>query len=266
MAWLVTRCLLSLFVTQLVIGFHVLLIGDSVDRYIVTDWCYSDRPKPSSKLVCPDCIFWFEETGSKWDSMMCVKGNDSIANVHHFGSRDTGPYFSKPVVAERDFAPNIIRHSIDRYFDRVGVPDLILYQAVLWDVAYMKTVYEGDNNNNQNNNNNSLHGDVGIRNTAIWHESVQVYATNIRHRIRDVQEAVAANLARLHLAGHVNFGLHTGVTNKHIGELANGFNDVLRALAYEHNITLFDLDAEVWSTYNWDRSKESFVMRDIVHP
>lgn len=252
--------LLLLWISSFSCGYHVLLIGDSVDRYIVVDWCYIDRPKPASKLVCPDCIYWFEETGSKWDSSICIKGNDSIANVHHFGSRDQGPYFSKPVVGERDLSPNIIRNSIYRYFDRIGAPDLILYQAVLWDVAYIKALYESEPQNK------TLLDDLSIENTATWNESISTYTTNMRHRIHDVKEAIKENLARLNLPTSVNFGLHTTVYNKHIGNLANGFNNAIRALTHEYNLTLFDFDNEAWSTYNWNRDKEAFVMRDIVHP
>lgn len=246
------------FCLQWVFGYRVLLIGDSIDRGIVEDWCYIDRPKPPSKRLCPDCVYWFEDTGSRWDSSLCSKGNDSIANVHHFGSRDTGPYFSKDNVAPHDFAPNIIHNSISHYFTKIGIPDLILYQAVMWDAAYVKDIYKKSNT--------STLEDVTTKYSMEWNKSIEIYKGNMRRRIQNLKDTVQENLARLNVPFHVNIGLRTGVYNVHIGSLGEDFNDVVRQLTREHNITLFDLDNEVWSTYDWDRSKEHLILRDVIHP
>lgn len=244
---------------QQTFSYNVLLIGDSIDRFIVEDWCYIDRPKPPSKRLCPDCFYWFDDTGSKWDSSMCTKGNDSIANVHHFGSRDTGPYFSKENVNPRDFAPNIIKNSISHYFVRVGVPDLVLYQAVMWDAAYIKDIHTKISPSSLEN--------VTTRYTASWNQTIATYKENMIKRIRDVQTAVRESIARLNRTAQVNIGLRTAVYNKNVGSLGGDFNNVVRQLSREFNITLFDLDRDVWSTYNFNySSKEHLVLRDVIHP
>ena len=44
------------------------------------------------------------------------------------------------------------------------------------------------------------------------------------------------------------------------------FNEIIRRIASERNLTLFDYDKEVWSTVGFDYSQEKNMFRDWIHP
>ena len=136
--YLVRVLLLPLWVAQ---SSLIFLIGDSVDRYILEDWCVYKGDPPGCKGS--RCRYWASNTGIKtapplWapSDLLCTMPNDTIVFGHHYGSAAQGPYLHNltgkkdPLVNSNARIPRLL----EIFFDRVGTPDLIIYHSALWDI------------------------------------------------------------------------------------------------------------------------------------
>ena len=91
-----------LLLTYSVVSFRILLIGDSVDRYIVGDWCWSIGLDSDGSNANVWSSHWGANSGlqygnsnsKKQPAFICgsIPTEDTIAFVHTFGSNPTGPY------------------------------------------------------------------------------------------------------------------------------------------------------------------------------
>ena len=64
----------------------------------------------------------------------------------------------------------------------------------------------------------------------------------------------------------VNVGLRTAVWNPEGGPLLHAFNAITRKVAITRNMTLFDLDNDVWGAVGWNYTRHNEIMRDYIHP
>ncbi len=90
MAWM--RCVLCALLVlrtryHVVSGIYLLLVGSSVDRYIVQDWCYYQGR--TAELWGNDSI---ADLNAQFQhpATQCIDGADSMASLHIFGSGATG--------------------------------------------------------------------------------------------------------------------------------------------------------------------------------
>ena len=88
---------------------HILLIGDSIDRIICSDWCIQSAAARNRRLVTFEAK-WNDGTlrykdGPSSMSLCYNEHGDSLAHVHHFGSHPYGPYFSKMSRVRNDSDP-----------------------------------------------------------------------------------------------------------------------------------------------------------------
>ena len=79
---------------------HILLLGDSIDRYLVADWC-SHHNKSEPFGVTQEVEWGGSELkygghfGVLKSPSYCMNElGDSMAAMHIFGSRPNGPYFT----------------------------------------------------------------------------------------------------------------------------------------------------------------------------
>jgi hypothetical protein len=229
------------------ISTKVLLLGDSVDRYITEDYCQSEglnatawgerylkysrnrksvvkfAPRNQPAIYCKD------------------RHNNTLASVHIFGVAATGPYHSgfksddnDPYV---DTLPRI-KKSIEIFISQFGYPTRIILHTAMWDSKY---VYQRDAN-------------------YYWtgkgrHNYSSDFAVNLKQRIDDIF-ATVGNISRI--------GLRTAVWDE--GPTIRNFNRIIREVAIEKNTFLFDYDAEVWSTVGFNAQLIGYLLRDAVHP
>lgn len=250
----------------LVVSRSLFLIGDSVDRCIVEDWCHLKGDLPHCDG--PHCIYWLpNDSGiSRFTSgankvayqsdMMCIMESDSIAFIHHYGSRPIGPYLHNINSINGgeyvDSSKRIIR-SLEMYVSTHGFPDQVMYHSAQWDIQLIYEEY--------NSRNSLAHGNLDIRYSILWNETVAVFENNLNSRIDDIQ----TTLERLN-SSHTMIGLRTAVWNDVGGELLHEFNNIIHRTSSKRGLTFFDFDKDVWSTVDWNYQKQSEVLRDWIHP
>jgi hypothetical protein len=249
-------------------GYHVFIIGDSIDRYTVYDWCAAHgNPQNCGP---PHCSYWADNGGISMNdkrynpSAYCNMGDYSIAFLHHFGSRPKGPYVWVDTVnlthAPYTNTPERIVHGLDLYFDRIGIPDMVLYHSAQWDVNELYYV--------QGTRHTYSHGDYDIPLTKPWNDSLIEFEGNLNDRITDIQAYLATKLAQRNLTtDRINVGLRTVVFDGEGGPLIHAFNDVIRKVAWYRNVTLFDIDSDLWGSVDWNFALEKKdILRDNMHP
>lgn len=248
---------------------HVFIIGDSVDRYMTEDWC--DFKGDGKGCGGPGCTYWAEGSDIRPRSakgqtthQRCSIGEDSITFLHNYGTNPTRPYLSSGGPFANDpyaETPKRIPYAIDLFFQRFDPPDIVLYHGTQWDI---QLVYEQQGTRAQ-----LTHGDYDTPYSGLWNSSVARFEANMHARIDEVQAAVELQLRKLGKSvDSVNIGVRTAVWNEAGGRLLHAFNAVTRRLAKQRNITLFDIDNDVWGTVDWDYAVEKTkpILRDFIHP
>jgi hypothetical protein len=245
---------------------NLLLIGDSVDRYITEDWCNFIKNHPNGKKEdvwrqqwADGSIRYNGARGSRVPLYICgsYDTNDSIAFVHHFGSNPRGPYdhgwISSPEDPFVDSEPRI-RHALKIYYKKFPPPDRIIYQSVLWDLKIQK---EGSE----------------IPLSLLWNESLTEFECNINQRLSDIIN-LANNLTN-GMGFNTTVGLRTAVHNpshsthpKGIGgnALLLEYNNIIRRICRVRNLILYDFDYDAWASVNWNPRREKEILRDVIHP
>jgi hypothetical protein len=207
---------------------NILLMGDSVDRQVVEEFCGSQNVQDwSNKLF-----------GYKKDTLgaaLCKKSEGSMGQLHFFGSNASGPYLHNYRNTPKEpFADTKARlcKGIEVYSRNVGVPTLIVFQIMLWDITVFKKIR------------------IAVEVKA------QRYRENMIARVKDLQSC--KNLSSTIMLRTVPAMLWGGSTNV-------VFNNVLRNLSREMGIGMVDYDAMVWGA---DRnfSRQPTLFRDATHP
>jgi hypothetical protein len=234
-------------------GTHILSIGDSIDRYIVEDFCLGR----GAAANCADnkCSYWAEGGGIPLTyrvkgyptHVRCDMGNDSFTTLHNYGSSDAGPYFSLSFAHNDTYSltPHRIARALELYFDRVGVPDLVIYHGTQWDI---QGLYERGGMLKQ-----KFKWDYEDPTSDAWKDATATFETSLHHRVTDIVDGIRHNLERVNKnSSVVNIGLRTAVWNSGGGPLLHAFNAVTRKVSMTRNVTLFDLDNDVWGAVGWN--------------
>lgn len=115
----------------------------------------------------------------------------------------------------------------------------------------------------------ATHGEYDAPFSNLWNMSVTKFQENMNARLDEVHIAIQSQLRKLNRPlNSVNVGVRTAVWNEAGGRLLHAFNSVTRRIAKQRNLTLFDIDNDVWGTVDWDYSKEKVtpILRDFIHP
>jgi hypothetical protein len=241
----VMNILTALFLLYMVECKNVLLIGDSVDRNMVTYWCKKHG-------IEKDVSTWGNPNirngrKSKQPTTFCNNtAGDYFAAVHIFGSSD-GPYLW--VDTDKFSATSIrMRLSIEAIRE-IGPLDEVIYNSELWDMRPQYVLQDVEK---------KFEDDVRSYEKNL---SVIEHDTNIR-----LDELVA-------LIGDtdVKLGLRTspwslGYGLAGVGVLFHEYNAMLRRISVAKNLTFYDYDSDLWSAVNYNYSLHNIVFYDVAHP
>ena len=228
---------------------NILVMGNSLDRNFIIDWCYMKRVQGVN--VIRDFEWGKNRTNpyepylgyiqkSYW---MCQTANHSIAHSHFFGSRSHGPYY-QPVRGQRHSNTSSI-HSVTRMqstYDLYegmfewGAPDRIILAFAIWDLSQFLLESSPVPNN------------VPIRNSVNWNKICDEYRTNMRDRIMQAQGLFQNSSKSNAKDGQV--WLRTIPFNKRYNYIGEEYNRITIELATEFNLGYFDLDKFIWPPKN----------------
>lgn len=214
----------------------VLLLGDSIDRYTVLEWCEVKRKQGITTISSEwgSSSLKYSNIHGRHASFFCSAMNDTVAFVHIFGSNATGPYrkyFGSGEVDPYENTNARLKLSISLYQSMFGVPDRIMFHTGLWDVGNLQSLST--------------------------RRATELFLLYTKLRIEQIQQMVGKT---------VDVGLRTAAYSAASNRLTPVFNKVIRDIATSKKLTLYDLDHDVWSTVDFDYSLESTVFQDYVHP
>lgn len=225
-------------------GNHVLLFGDSIDRYIVFDWCTKNVSGTKKRFVWGNESLFSHGTQKYIQHQTCFicidsATDDSIANVHTYGSKAQGPYGSWDVPYDPFHDSSYrIPLSLQWYKDQFGPPDRVVLQTAVWDHLGFK--------------------ENGRWSTAAeWRATLLEFSHNLMERLTDVKATLDED---------VDVCLRTAASFTEGGSQIKDLNNVIRYVARQNNYTLLDLDYDIWSIVNFDQSRENELFRDNKHP
>ena len=251
---------------------HVLLLGDSIDRHIVEDWCLLSS-KGARRIIPYESLFndgSLRYQQSHVSMNLCSNNRgDSLAFVHHFGSHPWGPYHSIGNVNNRSdplisTLPRLER-AIQLYMNKVGRPSRIFYNSELWDAVaiYSHAMSVGNDN-------------ITIPTSPLYQENLRSFEMRLHERIDGILGAVALYDASMRSNNTIPLSLPlppvevalrtTCWVVKHADRLRD-YNDIIRRVSLSRNLTLYDFDRDCWGTMK-DHPPNSgyFILRDFIHP
>lgn len=113
---------------------NILLVGDSVSRYMVQDWCFA-RTGIAAATWGIDIIY---ERGRNEATGACRWNNITISFVHILGSEEVGPYAHGYINNEQDVHVDTelrVPYAIQQYTAEYGQPTVALFRTDLWDLS-----------------------------------------------------------------------------------------------------------------------------------
>lgn len=221
-------------------GDNLLLLGDSIDRHACDEWCITKSRTGSvtnSSVWGPWVLAAHHMIQGRMGTYYCKTHTDSVAYAQIYGSNAVGPY-RKYGIDPRDIFDHTtarLNLSISSYISSYGLPDRIMFQTVQWDVAHLVN---------------------SVRKFNITEVAIK-FKSNILARVDEI----------MHLVGDsVDVGLRTGPRSLYHFDLVHVLNEVIREIAMERNLTLYDYDLDVWSSVDFDFKMETHLFRDWIHP
>ena len=224
---------------------NVLLIGDSVDRNMVTYWCKKHGVvKTASTWGNPNIR---DGRKSKQPTSFCNNSaGDYFAAVHIFGSSN-GPYLW--VDTDKFSATSIrMKLAVDSTKE-IGPLDEVIYNSELWDMRPQFVQKELEKK---------------------YELEVKSYEKNLTIIEQDTNLRLDELVAMI--GDNVKLGLRTSAWSPGygyfgaVGELFRDYNTMLRRLSVERNLTLYDYDSDLWSAVSYNYSMHSVLFLDIAHP
>lgn len=282
-------CALWAFLSSSTRGENILIIGDSIDRYSLLSWCsvlarrverqvrrgvqaiHSPSVDFSAVRVVTDrwagkelpyhseidgayaCKLLYEPTVQEGEHLsrsapLQPQLLHSLSFVHVFGSADTGPYMHGYNGDLYD-TKNRIDRGVRLSTVRVAPPDKVILQFAQWDVSKL-----------------------------LGSDPARLYAQhkNTSDTIASFREQTIARLEQVKslVGNNTRLGLRTTIWNRAAGkgQLLILYNQMLRNLAEELGIPLYDMDLDLWSTvdYNYHVVSEDqdylYLFQDYAHP
>jgi len=190
----------------------------------------------------------------------------SIAFLHIFGSNQTGPYYHQFISGPGDWYVDTtvrIKEAYRNYIDSLGKPDLVILQTEQWVIViqlffsltralrYATYLPEQDTQYVVDFFGYPTIGDY------LWNNSISNFRRNMNLRLDEIVAMVGPA---------VDVGLRTAVWVPSDGEITREFNEIVRSIAEQRNMTFYDMDKDVWSTVNFESIRSDFLLRDWMHP
>jgi hypothetical protein len=219
---------------------RVLLLGDSVDRHLVDNFCTIQRERQPNRVLDYD---WSSEVFTYKNGISASRVCETLENgalgfLHLYGSAQTGPYLHGHSNSPDDpFTDTPIRicKGLKIFGEHVGEPSWIVFQALLWYIFFIRL-------------------EAGVNLTG-KDPLTQKYKANITSRLQDIERCKppCARVA-LRTVPHMQWG----------GATVLAFNDVIREVALEQAIPLLDYDHMAWNLSY--ATEESAIFQDLMHP
>jgi hypothetical protein len=238
------RCSFWIFLLNSVIydvkSDNLLLLGDSIDRHACDEWCATKSRMGSvtnSSVWGPWVLAAQHMIQGRMGTYYCKTHLDSVAYAQIYGSNAVGPYRKYGIDPKDvyDHTTARLNLSISSYISLYGLPDRIMFQTVQWDVAHLVNSVRKFNVT-----------DVAIK-----------FKSNVLARIDEI----------VHLVGEsVDVGVRTGPRSIYHYDLVHVLNEMVREIAFERNLTLYDYDVDVWSSVDFNLKMETHLFRDWIHP
>lgn len=202
-------------------------------------------------------------------SFLCKsgKGNYVASFVHVFGSSN-GPYLymdhSIPILPTNER----IQKSLDYLIKEVNIPTRIVLCTILWDFRPFRSdvLFEL-----WKDNNNSYIPFLDFRKQYIEREGpsfLRKFEKDTNARIDEIISLVQYHNSVSNNDDYVltNIGLRTTPYYSDGGDLVRSMNDIVRKISSYRNLSLYDLDIDVWSKGNFNYSHHDFLFKDLQHP
>lgn len=264
-AWEVYTCLvaLTLFALQSpVLCTDLLIFGDSIDRFIVIDWCHS-RGLGNNALRLPvqmsgwgdgSIKYYNKNNGFIIPAMRCVDPNygDSISFVHTFGAASPGPYHmgihgvpSDPFI---DTEPRIER-VFELYLKEMGkYPSRILFHTGQWEVPDPYRDMRDDPLRDEHYNSSDAA------------TTLKEFRSNTLARINQIRKHLQQRNVNSEIL------MRTAAWERSGGQILHHINVIIRDIAFSGNLSLFDMEHFAWAMEDFDYSRQAELFRDRIHP
>jgi hypothetical protein len=163
---------------------NVLIMGDSLDRLFIQDWCRMKRDEGENILRDYE---WGKnrshpfEPYNKPSYWMCQTSKHSLAHSHFFGSRPAGPYYQNHRWYHHEDTTYVhtetrmdSTYSLYKNMFTWGHPDILLLSFATWDINQL-IYYELESGMER--------GHVGQKNGIWWNKAINEYKINLENRI-----------------------------------------------------------------------------------
>lgn len=211
---------------------NVLLIGDSVDRYTVFDFC--GKHNATIQAWGDHSIKYGGQKGTKTPSAYCELPNgDSIAFLHIFGSSGTGPYlyidtWKDPYAAT---TPRIMK-ALELYHQQIGFKKLskIIFHSLLWDFRPFRSDVLDDEYQAKVKQTGTFKSLQDFRSSYInehKNESLVQQQVDIIGRLHEILQIIES-----HAPNHtITIGVRTAAWYQDGGVMIHATNDLVRLIA-----------------------------------
>ena len=207
---------------------NILLMGDSVDRYMVEDYC--DR-HDSPSVIWSDIFVTYDHNCTS----TCQIGMKRIAFIQVYGSRKLPPYLFSRVNTPEDLYANTedrIPQALTKYIALYGTPDYIFYRTELWDFHPRS---------------GSVDVKGEMRNAT---QRLEEFISNHEWAISLIRSIVPTAYIGSHTVPNIKWGMH----------LFHHYANSMRYISHKHGTFMYDWNLLLSSHQNYD------YLRDGHHP
>ena len=220
---------------------QLFMIGDSVDLRALLAWCTVQN---GDKYAVLQQVNKNYQTSP---SACAVQGKSLpfAAAVHTYGSSPHGPYLHNETANELDpYIETVLRLPVlfQRYLEEFSeMPRIVSLHFIDWDSQFYVRNYP----------------DV-IPDSDTWNQILKEFEKDYRDRIADVSRLIGKNQTELIL--------RAAASSPAGKDIVHGMNRVLKSLAKEFKLRLYDMDNDLWSTVDFNRNYVNDVFADRIHP
>lgn len=178
--------------------------------------------------------------------------NVQIRQFYLFGSKAAGPYHKNVSESDQMRLVNSLTRLpslLKEYFKLFGPPERIVFNVLAWDLVPQ------------------CGGDLAFKpgtECSLDTDFLATFVANFNARVDQIIDATT--LTSGGEVGVTNIALRTSPWLPWGGPMMRAMNDVIRNIAAERKLELFDLDMHIWSKVNFDANFESHLFADNIHP
>ena len=208
---------------------RVLLLGDSVDRFTLFDWCEAHGENVTRTAFGDDNLI-YHHGNLLWPPTICREKNEpnttSLAQIHFYGTNSTGHYHSHPArIYPMQNTSERLPHALKLYLQETKglFPERVIWHSATWDAGYTAFKFNKPQ-----------------RHSAQLNRTIIYFEYQLNARLDEIERFFNYS---------VEIGLRTSATSKTITCCSPSFNDVIRAVAKKRKLLLYDVDYDIWSSF-----------------